>query len=220
MKNFVRLKTSDNHLFDAYVLQPSGKPKGGLVVLQEIFGVNIHIREVCEKFMREGYLTISPCLFDREKKNIELGYTENDVEIGRNLKAKHSSKSIFEIAASINYVKSSGKVGLIGYCWGGSLAYKASCELDDISCSISYYGSEVPKFKSLPKCSVMCHFGELDKGIPLLDVNNFINKNPSVKVFTYPADHGFNCNHRSQYDEVCSRIAYERTLNFLNKNIY
>jgi len=219
MNETIELKTIDNHKFDAFISCPDTKPKGGLVVIQEIFGVNKHIREVCEKFMNEGFLTISPSLFDREHKNIELDYTNNDINKGRLLKEKYSFLSLNEINSSIDYVRSAGKVGIVGYCWGGSLAYKAGCELSNLDCSISYYGGDIPKFKSASKCPTMCHFGELDTGIPIEDVKNFLKKYSSVKVFTYPADHGFNCNHRSQYNEVCSRIAYGRTIKFLNSNL-
>ncbi len=219
MENYVKLKTNDEHFFDAFFLQPKLKPKGGLVILQEIFGVNRHIREICYKFMKEGYLTISPCLFDRENKNIELDYIPKDIEIGRNLKNKYSTKSLLEIEACVNYVKSSGKVGIVGYCWGGSLAYEAACKLNNVSCSVAYYGGEIPRSKYNPKCPVICHFGELDKGIPLDDVKKFITNNPTKEIFLYPADHGFNCDHRSQFNETCAKIAFERTLNFLNENI-
>ena len=219
MNETIELKTIDNHKFDAFISCPDTKPKGGLVVIQEIFGVNKHIREVCEKFMNEGFLTISPSLFDREHKNIELDYTNNDINKGRLLKEKYNFLSLNEINSSIDYVRSAGKVGVVGYCWGGSLAYRAGCELSNLDCSISYYGGDIPKSNSTSKCPTMCHFGELDTGIPIEDVKNFLKKYSSVKVFTYPADHGFNCDHRSQYNEVCSRIAYERTVKFLNSNL-
>ena len=162
MNETIELKTLDNHNFNAFISRPETKPKGGLVVIQEIFGVNEHIREVCKKFMKEGYLTIAPSLFDREGKNIELDYTKNDINKGRILKEKYNSLSLNEIKSSIEYVKSAGKVGVVGYCWGGSLAYRSGCELTNINCSIAYYGGDIPKSKLITKCPSMCHFGELD----------------------------------------------------------
>ena len=219
MNETIELKTIDNHKFDAFISRPDNKPKAGLVVIQEIFGVNKHIREVCEKFKNEGFLTIAPSLFDREYKNIELGYTNKDIKKGRILKEKYNLLSLNEIISSIDYVRLAGKVGVVGYCWGGSLAYRAGCELRNLNCSVSYYGGDVPKSNLISKCSTMCHFGELDTGIPIEDVKKFIKKFSSVQVFTYPAAHGFNCDHRSHFNEVCSRIAYERTLEFLNANL-
>ena len=169
--------------------------------------------------MKEGFLTIAPSLFDRESKNIELDYTKNDINKGRFLKEKYNSLSLNEIKSSIEYVKSAGKVGVVGYCWGGSLAYRSGCELTNINCSIAYYGGDIPKSELITKCPSMCHFGELDSGIPIDEVLKFKNNNPEIKIFTYPADHGFNCDHRSQYNEVCSRIAYQRSIEFLNKNL-
>ncbi len=219
MNEVIQLKTIDNHKFDAFISKPASKPKAGLVIVQEIFGVNQHIREVCEKFMSEGFLTIAPALFDRENKNIELDYTTEDINKGRVLKEKYNSFSLNEISTSIEYVRSAGKVGIVGYCWGGSLAYIAGCQLMNLNCSISYYGGDIPKSNLDSKCPTMCHFGELDKGIPIESVKKFRKKYSSVKIYTYPADHGFNCNHRSQYNEVCSRIAYERTIKFLRENL-
>ena len=219
MNETIELITIDKHNFDAFILRPDTKPKGGLVVIQEIFGVNKHIREVCKKFMKEGYLTIAPSLFDRENKNIELDYKKDDIDKGRFLKEKYNLLSLNEINSSIDYVRSAGKVGVVGYCWGGSLAYRSGCHLKNINCSVAYYGGDIPKSNLVTKCPSMCHFGELDAGIPIDEVLKFKNDNPEIKVFTYPADHGFNCDHRSQYNEVCSRIAYQRTVEFLNKNL-
>ena len=220
MAEFVEIITKDNHKFQAYLAQPKQKVKGGIVIIQEIFGVNKHIKEICNLYSNYGFLTIAPCLFDREEKNIELDYDQNGVMEGRRLKELFNELSINEIESSISYVKAAGKVAVIGYCWGGSLSWKAACKFNNLSSSIIYYGGDVPKLKNLkPNCPTMCHFGELDQSIPLDDVREFKKLNENVDVYTYPADHGFNCNHRKQYDKKCSDIAFERSLDFLEKTL-
>ena len=220
MTEYVDIVTKDNHKFQAYLSQPNQKVKGGIVIIQEIFGVNDHIKEVCDLYSSHGYLTIAPCLFDRENKNIELDYDQEGIMEGRRLKELLNELSINEIESSISFVESAGKVGVIGYCWGGSLSWKAACKFNNLSSSIIYYGGDVPKLKNLtPKCPTMCHFGELDQSIPIEEVKKFKKLNQNVNVFTYPADHGFNCNHRNQYNKKCSDIALERSLGFLEKNL-
>ena len=220
MSHYIKLKTNDNHTFQAYLSQPKHKIKGGIIIIQEIFGVNKHIREICNLYSKNGYLAIAPCLFDREKEMIELSYDMTGVTEGRRLKDLLNEKSLNEIESSINYVCAAGNVGIIGYCWGGSLSWRAACTYHSLSCSVVYYGGEVPKLKHLePKCPVMCHFGEFDKSIPINDVDEFMKINEKVDVFKYPADHGFNCNHRSQYNQKCSEIAFNRTIKFIEKNV-
>ena len=220
MTEYVDIFTKDNHKFQAYLSQPNQKVKGGIVIIQEIFGVNDHIKEVCNLYSNHGYLTIAPCLFDRENKNIELDYDQEGITEGRRLKELLNELSINEIESSISFVESAGKVGVIGYCWGGSLSWKAACKFNNLSSSIIYYGGDVPKLKNLiPKCPTMCHFGELDQSIPIDDVKEFEKSNQNINLYTYPADHGFNCNHRNQYNKKCSDIALERSLSFLEKNL-
>ncbi len=220
MNKYVEIVTKDNHNFQAYLSQPRNIVKGGIVIIQEIFGVNDHIKEVCNLYSKNGFLTLAPCLFDREKKGIELNYDQKGIMEGRRLKELFDGLSINEIESSISFVESAGKVGIIGYCWGGSLSWRAACQFDNLSSSIIYYGGDVPKLKNLnPQCPTLCHFGELDQSIPLADVKEFEKLNKNVNVFTYPADHGFNCNHRKHYNKKCSEIAYERSLSFLEKNL-
>ena len=166
------------------------------------------------------YLCIAPSLFDRIEKNVILSYDEKGVSKGRDLKESCNNYALKDIEASISVVSSAGKVGVIGYCWGGSLSWRIGCEVSHLSASVCYYGGDIPKLRNLkPKCNVLTHFGELDKGIPLKDVRIFEKKRPEVHTYTYPADHGFNCDHRSQYDKTCAVIAFDRTLKFLEKNV-
>ncbi len=220
MNGIIEITAKDNHQFSAYISQPSGKPKAGIVIIQEIFGVNAHIKEVTDLYASKGYLCVAPSLFDRIEKNVTLNYDEIGVSKGRNLKELCDKNALKDIEASISVVSSAGKVGVIGYCWGGSLSWKIGCEASNLSASVCYYGGDIPKLKDLkPNCNVLTHFGELDKGIPINEVKKFEKTKPEVLTYTYPADHGFNCDHRSQYNKVCADIALDRTLKFLKKNL-
>ena len=220
MDDFLELKAEDNHIFSAYISQPKKKPIAGLVILQEIFGVNTHIKEVTDLYASRGYLSIAPALFDRIEKNIELEYVENDINRGRNLKELCDKNALKDIGAAISVVSSAGKVGIIGYCWGGSLSWRIACQSNNLSASVCYYGGDIPKLKNLePKCGVLTHFGELDQGIPIDSVEIFKSVKPEVLTYTYPADHGFNCDHRKQYCKTSAKIALDRTLKFLKSNL-
>ena len=220
MNELLEITAEDNHQLVAYISQPSGNPKAGIVIIQEIFGVNTHIREVADLYASKGYLCIAPSLFDRIEKNVTLDYDGEGISKGRNLKELCNKNALKDIEAAISVAKCAGKVGVIGYCWGGSLAWRIGCEFSNISASVCYYGGDVPKLKDLkPKCNILAHFGEFDKSIPIKDVRIFEKKRPEVLTYTYPAEHGFNCNHRNQFDEKCSQIALKRTLKFLERNL-
>ena len=220
MGEFLELKSADNNNFSAYISQPLEKPIAGLVILQEIFGVNTHIKEVTDLYASKGYLTIAPALFDRIESNIELEYDEEGVNKGRKLKELCDKDALKDIDAAISVVSSAGNVGIIGYCWGGSLSWRMACQSNNLSASVCYYGGDIPRLKTLePKCSVLTHFGESDQGIPIDSVEVFKSINPEVLTYTYPADHGFNCDHRKQYNEVSAKVALDRTLKFLKSNL-
>ena len=220
MNELIQVAAKDNHQFSAYISQPLRKPKAGVVIIQEIFGVNTHIKEVTDFYASKGYLCIAPALFDRVEKNVTLNYDEMGISKGRNLKALCDKDAPKDIDASISVVSSAGKVGVVGYCWGGSLSWRMGCESSNLSASVCYYGGDIPKLGDLkPKCNILTHFGELDKGIPIKDVKIFKEKRPEVLTYTYPADHGFNCDHRSQFNKICTNIALDRTLKFLEENI-
>ena len=220
MNEIIEITSKDNHQFSAYISQPSGKPKAGIVIIQEIFGVNAHIKEVTDLYASKGYLSIAPSLFDRIEKNVTLNYDESGVNKGRKLKELCDNNALKDIEASVSVVSSAGKVGVIGYCWGGSLSWRIVCEASNLSASVCYYGGDIPKLKNLkPNCNVLTHFGELDKGIPIKNVKIFKKKRPEVLTYTYPADHGFNCNQRNQFNKNCAEIALDRTLKFLERNL-
>jgi carboxymethylenebutenolidase len=216
MGEFTTLMARDGHEFNAWLAAPSGTPRGALVVAQEIFGVNRHIRAVADSYAAEGYLTIAPCLFDRIRRGIELGYSEADVQQGRGYRLQiPKEKTLLDLSACINVVKHSGRVSILGYCWGGSLAYIAACELP-VFCAISYYGGQIKDhLDKSPKRPVMYHFGEKDPHIPMSDVDKIRAADPNGIFHLYPADHGFNCDERATYDAPSATLARQRTLQFL-----
>jgi carboxymethylenebutenolidase len=216
MGEFTTLMARDGHEFNAWLSAPSGPTRGAVVVAQEIFGVNRHIRAVADSYAAEGYVTIAPCVFDRIRRGIELGYSEAEVQQGRGYRLQiPKEKTLLDLSACINVVKHSGRVSIVGYCWGGTLAYIAACELPVI-CAISYYGGQIKDhLEKSPRKPVMYHFGEKDPHIPLSDVDKIRAADPNGIFHLYPADHGFNCDERATYDAPSATLARQRTLQFL-----
>ncbi|RUS65687.1 Carboxymethylenebutenolidase [Saezia sanguinis] len=214
----IQLTAADGHTFSAYVAQPqSGQAKASVVVLQEIFGVNSHIRSVADRFAAAGYQAIAPALFDRIRPGIELTYEGPDLEKGRAYKAATDpAKALLDVAAAVEQGRAVGKVGAVGFCWGGLLAWMGASELAGLSAAVVYYGGGVPNNADLqPKCPVLAHFGEHDKHIPVDAVKQFAQLQPAVDVHIYDADHGFNCDQRGSFDAAASALAWERTTAFL-----
>ncbi len=216
-----RLTAADGHRFDAYIAVPAAKPRGALVVVQEIFGVNSHVRSVTDGFAADGYLAIAPALFDRVERGVDLGYDDADIQRGFALKtATGNDRPLLDIAAAMAHVGGAGKVGVIGYCWGGLLSWLAACSLDGLAAGVAYYGGGIPSHASRePRCPVLAHFGDRDSHIPLDTVEAFRTAQPGVTVLLYPALHGFNCDQRASYDAASASLARERTLAFLRQHI-
>jgi carboxymethylenebutenolidase len=216
MGEMTTLMARDGHEFNAWLTAPKGGARGAVVVAQEIFGLNHHIRGVADAFAAAGYLTIAPGLFDRIRRGIELGYSEKETQEGRGYRLQiPKEKTLLDLTASINVVKHAGRVAVIGYCWGGTLAYLAACELP-ISCAVSYYGGQIKDHLARsPRRPVLYHFGEKDPYIPLTDVEKIRAADPNGEFHLYPADHGFNCDERASYDAASAKLARERTLAFL-----
>ncbi|HVB90354.1 MAG TPA: dienelactone hydrolase family protein, partial [Beijerinckiaceae bacterium] len=192
----ISLSAADGHQFAGYRADPEGKPKGGVVVIQEIFGVNTHIRSVCDRFAREGYVAVAPALFDRTQKGFESGYTPAEIEKARAFVAKPDwDAMLLDVNAAVSVLKSSGPVAVVGFCLGGSVAFLSAVRLSGLSAAVGYYGGAIVKFADeKPKCAVQLHFGEQDHGIPLTDVARIKEKRPDVEIYTYPdAGHGFHC---------------------------
>lgn len=222
MGETVRLTASDGHGLDAYRVEPDGAPRAGLVVIQEIFGVNSHIRSVADAYAGEGFTVLAPALFDRIEPGIEIGYAPEDVENGRALRAKiPHDDAVLDMAAAVDALRAEGlAVAVVGYCWGGSLAWNAATRLDGVSVSVGYYGGMIPDMADEnPRCPVMLHFGETDASIPLEGVEEVKKKQPDVPIHIYPAGHGFSCDACGSYDEPSATLARERTLAFFAENL-
>ena len=223
MGQFIQLTSSDGFGLSAYVAHPEGTPKAAIVVLQEIFGVNSHIQSVTDRFAAQGYLAIAPATFERVKTGVELGYTDADMTAGFGLKsavdALPGQGVMPDVQAAIDYAAqtSGGKVGIIGFCWGGLLTWRAACTLTGLSAAAPYYGGGMTaedEIARVPKCPVMAHFGDQDHWIPLEGVTAFAKAHPEVEVHVYAANHGFNCDQRGSFNETAANLARERTLAF------
>ena len=223
MGQFIKLNAADGVSLPAYVAQPDGKPRAAIVVLQEIFGVNSHIRSVADRFAAAGYLAVAPATFERVKPGVELGYTEVDMNAGFGLKtavdALPGAGVLQDIQAAIDHAAqaSGGKVGIVGFCWGGLLAWRAACLLKGLSAAAPYYGGGITSEDEIarqPQCPVMAHFGDQDHWIPMEGIEAFTKAQPEVEVHVYPANHGFNCDQRGSYNADAAQMARERTLAF------
>jgi carboxymethylenebutenolidase len=221
MGQTIGLKASDGFLLGGYRADPAGKPKGGLVVIQEIFGVNHHMRNVCDQFAALGYAAVAPAMFDRAKANVELGYDDEAADEGMKLRAAIKLEdSLKDVQATIDALKPAGKVGVVGYCWGGSLAFIAAARLSGLACAVGYYGGMIARHKDeKPKVPTILHFGEQDHGIPMTDVEKIKAARPEVKIYTYPAGHGFSCDERGSYDAASHEKALKVTLAFFQENL-
>ncbi|CAG1000739.1 carboxymethylenebutenolidase [Burkholderiales bacterium] len=221
MGRWIELAAADGVKISAWRADPAGKPRGGLVVAQEIFGVNSHVRSVCDGYAADGYLAIAPALFDRIRPGVDLGYTPEDIERGRELKAKAAlDPALADIAAAQAAASVAGKVGVVGYCWGGYVAWMSAARLPGFACAVPYYGGGMLEAGGeRPRCPVLAHFGEKDALIPVEGVRKFAAAHPDSRVLLYPANHGFNCDQRGSYDAPSAKLARERTLAFLREHV-
>lgn len=220
MGKSVDIETLDDNKLTGYLAEPEGEAIGALVVIQEIFGVNSHIREVADGFAKDGYIVLAPAMFNRVGPDIELGYTPEDVEKGREIRARIDHEdAVRDMAAAVNALKGQ-PIGVVGYCWGGSLAWNAATRLDDVSAAVGYYGGMIPDMvDEQPRHPVMLHFGESDQSIPIEGVEKVIAAHPDVPIHIYPAGHGFSCDHRGSYHAESAGLARERTLAFFAKHL-
>ena len=215
MGEFTPLMARDGHEFQAYMAASPAKPRGAVVVLQEIFGVNSHIRAVTDSFAQEGYTAIAPSFFDRVRHGIELGYSPPEIQEGRGyMQQLKLEETLKDLAAAQAVVRNSGRIATVGFCWGGAMSYVAACELP-ISCAVVYYGNAVKYLDRKPKCPVQYHYGTQDAGIPLSDVDQIKAANPQGEFHLYEAGHGFNCDQRPSYNADAATLARRRTLEFL-----
>jgi carboxymethylenebutenolidase len=222
MGQMTKLTASDGYVLAAYKAEPKGTPRGGLVVIQEIWGINNHIQSVAAGFAAAGYLAVAPALFDRVEPGLIM-HEYNSETTQRGMEAKNKvdqAKALLDIDAAVEEASAGGKVGVVGYCFGGRMAWLAASRVDGVSASVSYYGGGIPGLASeQPRCPVMLHFGEKDSMIPVDQVEEFRKAHPTLPIHIYPADHGFNCDQRPSYDAESARKAGERTLEFLREHV-
>jgi carboxymethylenebutenolidase len=222
MDEMIKLTAKDGATIGAYKATPRGKPRGGLVVLQEIFGVNQHMRKVADDFAFAGYLAIVPALFDRVAPGTELGYEQADMKLGVELRAQIKlEESLADIEAAVAEAAQAGRVGIVGYCWGGTLAYAAATHLQGLAGAVCYYGSGICAMRSETLlCPTEFHFGEEDKSIPPEDIEKIRAAHPDSAIYVYPgAGHGFSCEARPSYNEEAAQLAESRTLAFFARHV-
>ena len=216
------LTTSDKHTLGAYRADPAGTPKGGVVVIQEIFGVNHHIRTICDRLAANGYTAIAPAVFDRFVRDFECGYTPDEIAHARsylgNLNWDHM---ILDMAAAQANVRSVGALGVIGFCMGGTASFLAACRIPGFAAGVSFYGGGIGKFADeKPKCPMQMHFGEADDGIPMTVIEEIKHKQRPAEIYTYPAaPHGFACDERASFRQDASDLAWKRTYEFFAKHL-
>ncbi len=222
MGHDITLTASDDFQLGGYRADPATTPRGAVVVIQEIFGVNHHIRAVCDRLAGEGYVAIAPAIFDRVERNFQSGYSPEEVAVARKFVANPDWEAMLrDTQAAIDAVSAAGKVGIIGFCLGGSVAYAAATKLSGRSAAIGYYGGAIVRFADdKPKVPTELHFGEKDAGIPLGDVETIRTKRPDVEIYIYPgAQHGFHCDERASYDKASADIAWPRSMEFLARHL-
>ena len=210
MGQFVNLTSQDGFVVPAWVAQPDGAPRGAVVVLQEIFGVNSHIRAVADRFAARGYLAVAPATFARVQPDVDLGYSEADMGVG------------FGFKTAVEAQQGGGKVGIVGFCWGGLLAWRSACSLKGLSAAACYYGGGMTTADEVarqPQVPVLAHFGQHDHWISVDSVQAFAQAHPEVQVHVYAADHGFNCDQRGSYDAAAAATARERSLAFFAEHL-
>jgi carboxymethylenebutenolidase len=222
MSKGVQLRSIDDHELDAYVAEPDGKPWGGLVVIQEIFGVNQHIRSVADRFAQEGFYAVAPALFDRVQRNLELTDAGEDVQKGMAAAQKiNIDDAVKDVDAALQYAaRETGKpAGVVGYCYGGTLAWLSATRLAPAA-AVGYYGGHIARFAGeKPRAPVMLHFGKHDNHIPRADVEKIQAAHPDVEIYGYDAGHAFNNDTRVSYNEAAATEAMARTLAFFNRHL-
>ena len=222
MGDQISIKMQDGFELSAYRSMPSAQSKGVVVVIQEIFGVNAHIREVADGYAAQGYSAIAPALFDRIERDIELGYAEADMGKGIELafQGLEMAQTMQDLQSVVDYGAAQGAVGVVGFCFGGLLTYLSACQLKGVVAASSYYGGGIAGvLDHQPKCPLIMHFGELDAHIPMTDVDRIREANPRIPVHVYDADHGFNCDHRASYSEQAAELALQRTLAHFDQHL-
>ena len=219
----IKVTAEDGHQFDAYVAESTSPARGAIVLIQEVFGVNSHIRSVADSYASQGFHVIAPALFDRVQPNLELGYNAEDAKKGMGAISQIGlDAALKDVAASISHARSQWsdlKVGVLGFCLGGSLAWLSATRLDPAA-AVGYYGGQISKHANeVPRCPVMLHFGAKDAHIGPDQIETIRKAHPELPLFVYDAGHGFNCDQRKDFDPPSAKLARERTLEFFRTNL-
>ena len=220
MGEFITLKADDGHELAAYEAAASGSAHGNLVLIQEIFGVNNHVRKVCDQWAESGYHVVAPALFDRVERGVEVGYDEASFDKGREIRGGLSDDDVMhDVKAAADYLGAPGTAGIIGYCFGGFVTWLSSCRLD-FAAAAGYYGGRIADYASEnPKCPTMLHFGEKDHAIPMTDVDKVRSTHPEVPIHIYPAGHGFCCDERPDFHPESCNLADQRSLELFREHV-
>ena len=222
MGKHMTLTASDGHELDAYLSEPNVTPRAALVIVQEVFGVNQHIRNVTDSFSARGFACIAPAMFDRIEKNVDCPYTPEGIEKARSYVPKLDwNNTVLDVKAASDHLRGFGQVGLVGYCWGGSVAWLSATREAGVHASVGYYGGRIIDFvEEKPAIPVMLHFGDKDEGIPIDTVQQIRSAHPEITLHRYAeADHGFNCDQRGSYHAESAQLALKRSLEFLEENL-
>jgi carboxymethylenebutenolidase len=222
MGETITLTAEDGHKLAAYRAAPKGTPRGGLVVVQEIFGVNSHIKRVVDGFAADGYVALAPAIFDRVERDFAIGYKPEDIERGRAVRGKLPVEdAVKDVRAAVKALAAERlKVGVVGYCFGGTLAWLAATRIGGVACAVGYYGGGIADTATEePRCPVLLHWGETDQSIPPEHHARVRAAHPDLPMHAYPAGHGFNCDERASYHEPSAELARQRTLEFLAKHL-
>ena len=230
MGTMINVSSADGTSIAAYEARPAAAPKGAIVLLQEIFGVNSHIRAVADGYAAEGYYVLAPATFQRAEPGVELGYSPEDMQRGMALKgAAEALKPLLmqDVQAAINHAAKQGqpagsalKVGVMGYCWGGLLAWRAATTLAGVSAAVPYYGGGMHlELDHAPRCPTMAHLSDNDAYVPMDGVAALQKAHPAVQVHLYAAHHGFNCDQRASWNAEAAALARTRTLAFFAQHL-
>ncbi len=222
MGSQIELTAADGHRFDAYVAEPGDAARGAIVIAPEIFGINAHIRSVADDYAAEGFLAIAPALFDRVQRKFETGYEPDDIKVGIELMNRIDiADAIADTSAAVEHAASAGRVGLVGYCWGGTIAWVGAARIEGLSASVAYYGGGIPRHADeAPRCPLLCHFGELDQSPTPEQARDAIGRHPGIEAHFYAgAGHGFNCDMRGSYNAEAAKLARSRSLAFFHQHV-
>ena len=226
MSHTIQLTNADGFSFPVYVARPAGPPKAAIVVVQEIFGVNSHVRSVADGYAAQGYLAFAPAAFHRIEQGVELGYAQADIERGVALKAAVQALAapgvMADLQAVVSHAGTAGKVGMVGYCWGGLLTWRSACAVPGLHAAVAYYGGGMTmgeERERKPLCPVLCHFGDRDHAISNESVQAFRVAQAQTQVQVYAAAHGFNCDQRGSFDAQAARLALDRSLEFFARHL-